>query len=350
MKSIFFWCAIALFVLPACRYPSRSFSAQKEPFDTHNIPPAPNYGNPDAWAALADRTEENADKTPFAVESSVAPAADVFFLYPTSFTHKPKDQYVWNAKFDDPSINASTDSGSMLFQASALNGAGKIYAPRYRQAQISIFFTQDQALKKQALDMAYSDIRQAFQFYMSRYNKGRPIIIAAHSQGTIHAARLLKEFFDGKPLQKKLVAAYLIGMPIIEKDFQQLKACHEASETGCLISWRTFATDATPDNSLSESNATPPICTNPLTWKTDTEAADYTQNEGGILRRFDRVFPHLVDARCDADGFLRVHEPKAPIAKVIKFQNYHILDYNLFYINIRNNAKLRVEQYLKGNV
>ena len=59
--------------------------------------------------------------------------------------------------------------------------------------------------------------------YMKKYNKGRPIIIAGHSQGAAHAVTLLKDFFDGKELQSKLIAAYLPGTKITSEDFYDLK-------------------------------------------------------------------------------------------------------------------------------
>jgi hypothetical protein len=45
-------------------------------------------------------------------------------------------------------------------------------------------------------------VKTAFLYYLQHYNNGRPIIIASHSQGATHGKRLLKEFFDGKELQK----------------------------------------------------------------------------------------------------------------------------------------------------
>ena len=67
-----------------------------------------------------------------------------------------------------------------------------------------------------------------------RPNTGRrrPIIIASHSQGTTHAARLLKEFFDGKDLQYDLVAAYLVGMPVPKDYFKNIKVCETPTEIG----------------------------------------------------------------------------------------------------------------------
>jgi hypothetical protein len=39
----------------------------------------------------------------------------------------------------------------------------------------------------------------------------------------MHAVRLLQEFFDGKPLQKQLVCAYIVGWQIKKDDFRNLK-------------------------------------------------------------------------------------------------------------------------------
>ncbi len=41
-----------------------------------------------------------------------------------------------------------------------------------------------------AFDLAYEDLKTAFENYLKHYNKGRPIIIASHSQGSLHALRL----------------------------------------------------------------------------------------------------------------------------------------------------------------
>jgi hypothetical protein len=62
---------------------------------------------------------------------------------------------------------------------------------------------------KKALDLAYSDIREAFAYYLENFNNNKPFIIASHSQGTVHAKRIISEFIDGKELQNKLIAAYL---------------------------------------------------------------------------------------------------------------------------------------------
>ena len=71
-----------------------------------------------------------------------------------------------------------------------------------------------------ALDFAYEDIRNAFIYYLKNFNDNKPFIIASHSQGTVHAKRLISEFIDGKELQKKLIAAYLVGIKVKKNEFK----------------------------------------------------------------------------------------------------------------------------------
>jgi len=145
---------------------------------------------------------------------------DVFFLHPTTLTSdKNKNS---NALIDDAELNAKTDYSTILYQASAFNEQCRVFAPRYRQAHYGNYFTDDTAMARKAFELAYEDVKNAFETYLSLYNGGRPIIIASHSQGTTHAARLLKDYFQGKILQNKLVCAYIVGMPIPENYFESI--------------------------------------------------------------------------------------------------------------------------------
>ena len=146
----------------------------------------------------------------------------------------------WNANIDDSKINSKTDKESILYQATVFNKYCRIFAPRYRQANLDAFYTKNKKAANAALDTAYQDVKNAFEYYLKHYNNGRPIIIASHSQGTWHAGRLLKEFFEGKPLQKQLVCAYIIGLPVFTNYFSELKPCEDSTSTGCFVSWRTF--------------------------------------------------------------------------------------------------------------
>ena len=158
----------------------------KGDFDPASAPKAPDYRNPDHWAALPSKVD-SADLVPdeSLIDKQSGADVDIFFLYPTTYTGK-RGQNKWNASVDDPKLNARTDKYPIRFQASIFNSSGKIYAPRYRQAHLHVFYTQKKQMQGvRALDLAYSDVEAAFEYFLRYYSKGRPFIIASHSQGTM---------------------------------------------------------------------------------------------------------------------------------------------------------------------
>jgi hypothetical protein len=249
---------------------------------------------------------------------------------------------------NDLLLNRFTDNSTIRKQASAFNAAGRIYAPRYRQATLFSFFDTQDTNGEQALNLAYTDVKAAFQYYLAHYNQGRPIIIASHSQGTFHATRLLHEFFDNNPqLRKQLVAAYLVGYKVKQDEYQILKPCADSTQTGCYISWNTveWGYDYEPFKGAT--------AINPLTWTLDTLTAPATLNKGGVRFDFDKTDPQVVDAKVH-DGIVWVHTPKP--AGYPRFllpgrpelrHSFHIADYSLFYLNLRQNAAARVRAYQK---
>ncbi len=320
-------------------YPKRSF-------DKYTPAELPDYANLSHWAAHPDKRDK-ADRVPDAdlfknrqAESKV----DVFFVHPTIYTGK-KGQNQWNADVEDEVVNKETDESTILYQASIFNGSGRVFAPRYRQAHLHAYYAKDSISGQKALDLAYEDVKAAFEYYMTYHNNDRPIIIAAHSQGTTHAGRLLKAFFDGQELQKKLVVAYVVGMQAPKSYFTNIPPCENKKQTGCFCSWRTFGKGFYPDD--FEEQAPDLICTNPLNWRIDSTYADYAMNKGGVLWKFDKVIPKVVDAQVH-QGLLWVGTPKVTGAKLVKNKDYHAGDFNLFYVNVRQNAQHRVASYFEN--
>ncbi len=306
---------------------------------------APDYSATSNWAALPKQSD-NADRVPgnLLKDQQENAKVDVFFLHPTTYTGS-KGQDQWNGSTSDLSLNTRTDETTILYQASVFNGVGKIYAPRYRQAHLHAYYTADKTSAKTAFELAYSDVKKAFEYYLTHYNEGRPIIIASHSQGTNHATALLKEFFDGKKLQDQLVAAYLVGMPILKKEFQNIPLCETPAQTNCFCSWRTFKEGYYPKKISYDKSIG---VTNPLSWTTDESYADFSSNKGGILRNFEKTpKPGLTDAKVE-QGMLWAAKPRFFGKIFITFKNYHIADYNFYYVNIRENAKTRVDTFLKA--
>jgi hypothetical protein len=178
-------------------------------------------------------------------------------------------------------------------------------------------------------------------YYLQHYNNDKPIIIASHSQGTNHAERLMKEFFDGKPLAQKLVAAYLIGMPIRQNAFQQIVPCENANQTGCFVSWRTWEEKSAPTFKSGDEDI---VVVNPLSWSRSKEEAPKELNKGAVLLNFDKVLPAICNATIKG-AYLEVSHPKFPWSFLYRNKNYHIADFNLFYSNVQENTISRVASY-----
>lgn len=326
------------------------FSCSVKPkgnFFLDSVPAQPDYSDDTTWAALPNKAD-SADLLPMGsmVDRQAESNVDVFFIHPTTYTGKSGDK-MWNAEVQDEELNVRTDKSAIKYQATIFNGVGRVYAPRYRQAHLEAFYTKDKKEDaSKALALAYTDIKSAFEYYLKHYNQGRPIVIAGHSQGTIHAAMLMKEFFQGSQLMDRLVTAYLVGMPVKDDYFEGIPPCETPDQIGCYCTWRTVKDGYYP-KLMYEPNSNV-VVTNPLTWTLDKTYAPADLNTGAVLKKFNKEpILHFIDARAD-DGLLMVSRPKIPGVLFLPTRNYHIADYNFFYVNVRENAQLRVETYFRS--
>jgi hypothetical protein len=300
---------------------------------------SPDYSNGLYWAAHpAIYDPSDSIPEPLKKNYSYDSTVDVFFLHPTTFTSK--ENPFWNADLNDGTLNRKTDYSTILFQSSVFNEY-RVFAPRYRQAHIRSYYSNEPSAKN-AFDTAYEDVRNAFKYYLASYNNGRPIIIASHSQGTTHAIRLLKEFFQDNFLSDQLVAAYLVGMYIPSNYFSSLPVCKDSIQIGCFCGWRSFQNGFIPQYVKKEKEAS--VVVNPLTWTTTGEYASKQNNKGAVLRNFNKVFRYVADAKISSN-VLWISKPNFPGSFFLRMRNYHIADINFFYINIRENLRARVKNY-----
>ena len=334
----FFIGLLILLVFSAC---SDKYLAYTNLYQFKSEDKKPEYSNLNYWAAHPLKWDPS-DSIPRPLRKEKRDTlVDVFFLHPTIYTMKLKDSSL-NADIDDEYLNAKTDYSSILYQASVFNQHAKIYAPRFREAHISAYFPKDTLAALKAFDLAYDDVVTAFEYYLKNYNHGRPIIIASHSQGSTHALRLLKDFFENKPLQKQLVAAYVIGMVIPQNFFSSLQMCEDSLQTGCVCGWRTFREGYKAPYVEVEKEFS--LVTNPITWKTDSEYAHKKMNSGSVLYKFNKVYKGTTDAQIH-EGVIWVKRPKFPWSFLYATKNYHVGDINLYYMNIRENVGQRIKNY-----
>lgn len=313
-------------------------------FDPALVPPAPDYSKQTAWAALPQR-QDDPDTVPS--ESSLkdnqaSAPADVFFVHPTTYLGNDG----WNAAIGTPV--AVYGLRPLALQASVFNGSAKIYAPRYRQATLYAF-VENGPNAAAAFAVAQRDVEAAFEYYLKHFNQGRPYFIAGHSQGSKMLIKVLQKHLDqGKP-DPRFIAAYLPGWSIKMSAFQHLKACASATQRGCFIAWNSKQWGTQPsDFELEATRYEGGSCVNPLTWKQDELPAGKEAHLGAVGKDFRKIQPKYVEARCHGES-LWVRLPQDDNFESSRDpRNYHIVDYNLFYLDIRKNIAQRLQTYLSG--
>ncbi|MCB9704890.1 MAG: DUF3089 domain-containing protein [Myxococcales bacterium] len=315
------------------------------PFDTTASPPPPDYADPAAWAATPeapDGAEVALPEHP-AIDPTIAPAA-VFFVHPTTAITTR-----WNAPIDDPAIVEATTRGATLIQASAFNGCCEVFAPRYRQAN-GRAFTDPSVDGDRAIDLAYGDVSAAFDAFLGRIGE-RPFILAGHSQGAVLGARLLRERIAATPaLRARLIAAYLPGAPLHPGDVG-VPVCEAPASIGCVAVWNARGPGHRPgrlDLRLGGERPRPGgICVNPITWRRDEAHAPASASAGAVF--FDTpapwVKPAFADARCSGGSLIITTMgdlERDLMSRILLWamgpENYHPIEYQLYYLDIRGNA------------
>lgn len=337
-----------------------------KPFDQLPPPPAPDYSSPDSWAALYPRLDE-ADVAPPNTsypEAQDSASIDVFFVHPTCYTGKD----YWNGPINSTEVKSAV-SFIMMYLASSFNATARIYAPRYRQFTVFSVLEKETNSGMKAIDFAYYDVERAFNYYISNYNQGRPFILASHSQGSMHASRLMQTKIVGTSLQSKLVAAYLLGMAIPD-NLNGISPANSATDVGVYLNWNSYLTGAdnrffTEDiviwvgNSYRKSKGINLLQINPLSWLKNGGKISASNNPGSLPSNPGTDLLPLVErvTSADASGNVLIIDkptvpgfpgdgPDAPLLNADK-GDYHNYDYQLFYESIRKNAIDRTKAYIK---
>ena len=306
---------------------------------TGETPPAPDYSELHSWASHPQKHDAG-DSIPESLRKSYSydSTVDVFFIHPTTYLRKENDQM--NADINNETLNRRTDTRTILNQASAFNEY-RVFAPRYRQANYSAYLSFNSGYQ-QVFDTAYDDIKNAFQYYLDHWNNGHPFFIASHSQGSQHAVRLIKEMIEGTPLEKRMIAAYVIGIPPIKNPNLKTPSCSDSTQTGCYIAWNTFTEEFR--NQFNFLGRTELKTVNPLTWTNSEAVAKSNLHKGAIVKDFNDVKTHALSARIK-DGKLVIESESIDLPD--RIENLHVLDINLFYVDIRDNLRSRVKAYRK---
>ena len=283
--------------------------------------------------------------------------ADVFYLYPAAWGKAhPADPNICEI---DNAVMMIGAPAAFAHQATAFETVGNIYAPYYRQADaafaLSLPVVQKDALIAGAPTL---DAVAAFDYYIKHYNKGRPFILAGHSQGSDVLRNLLSGYMKDNPaVYSKMIAAYALGTSITPAYLAANPHLHFATgpdDTSAIIAYNTQAPDiAAGANILILPGA---LVINPITWTMDETLATTAEGLGSFMpdpvtKVFTQV-PQYADARIDiAKGALICSsaDENALFALTGSFKGiYHNFDYPFYYYDLRANAADRTAKFM-GN-
>lgn len=174
-----------------------------------------------------------------------AASIDCFYVYPTI-------SY-------DASANSDLDAGPeerrvAQHQLAAFGSECRLFAPVYRQVTLAALRSRFTGTPMQPnTQMAYGDVRDAWANYLARDNQGRGVVLIGHSQGARVLANLIAREIEGKPVQRQIVSALLLGSNIavpkgrdVGGDFKTMPLCRSTAQIGCVIAYTSFRADSPP--------------------------------------------------------------------------------------------------------
>ena len=277
--------------------------------------------------------------------------ADLFLVGPTVDTLDEENMSLEN------DVMKKYFSGALEMERGIYEESARMYAPYYRQMALNGYKLEDKDEQDRRLAFAYQDVSDAFKYYLENENNGRPIVLAGFSQGSDMVYRLLEEYFGDEEMQNRLVAAYAIGWACTEdmvKEYPQIKPAQSADDLGVVISFDCEAPEVT--GTIVNPAGQKAYSINPLNWKTDSTAADKSENIGSrFMKSSGKIigeYTGLCGCYIDEErGVLKVTDVDPAdypaVLDIFPEGAYHIYDYQFFFMNLQENVQNRVELYME---
>lgn len=289
------------------------------------VPVAPDYTDPLMWHIIKNDSDES--------------GADVFYIPSTwEFDWTTSDDAICH--YADPSrADHRADMSSEIEGVAEYMADGNdFYSPFYRHITLDSWATlNEDTISRRYHDVAFEDVKAAFDHYITKHNAGRPFILAGFSQGGKSVVELLKTL-DEK-IRNKMVAAYVMGYKVTPDDIAShpyITAASDSVDTGSVICY----------NSVSDVKYTKPVvaapntmCINPVNWKTDATPA--------IL---DDTITVTLDPRAKVlvvEGYDGSALPN--ILDILNVGDYHGAEPWLYSESLRKNFKQRIDAWRARN-
>lgn len=331
----------------------------RTPFQTYTPPRPVDYNLDEGWLTRPDLSLD-----PIKFDGK----ADIFVVGPTVFLGR-KD---WNAPLSDNKVSRDFKNIVLPNYVLPFQNTGRVFSPKYRQAALYAFMTA-RGDARAAQKLAYDDVRRAFHVFLSNNPPERPIVLVGFGQGGLHMIRLLRDEMD-ENAQKKLAVAYIIDHPLpldmFEGPLADYHPCKSKTDTGCIVSFGAFSPGETKrarnyvdrtlvwnGKRLKTVYGRKLLCTNPLLWNLSEDYAPARLHLGGVaaagLKPGDVPAPSAkqTGAQCQ-DGILLIDRPKQKsLRRPHRFGGkFRTLESNLFYEDLRVDAKRRVTMVLEKDI
>lgn len=276
--------------------------------------------------------------------------ADVFYVYPTVSTISFIDNgSSWYADITLPNVREEANDNQRFNMM--LYSEYNFYAPYYRQ-MIFEAYQQPESILNQIVETPAQDITDAFQYYMTHYNRGRPFFLMGHSQGSQVLIELLKKGMTNEQ-RKLMVAAYCIGYHVIAEDLdtypEALKPASDSLMQGLVIF--NSVTDTTAISMVSRGDV---VGVNPTTWtmETDTISADFQLG----MAKYNDARDSVLIVPCSTRTWLYNHTTVCPdldpemvfipaYEEMFPKGNLHFADSWLFGGNVIENMRCRLRHF-----
>jgi hypothetical protein len=234
------------------------------------------YKDPANWICRGDMTDTCDNPAPLTqvaadgtltvepYQVAVDPPIDCFYVYPTI-----SEDATYNSD-----LVPGNEVGVTDLQAARFNQVCKVYAPIYRSVTLAGLFGRTPGDFATGWDMAYRDVLDAWRHYLANDNHGRPVVLLAHSQGSFHVVRLLREEIDPKPEERSLIVSAIIPGTSFQVapgqdvggDTQHMPLCRSVGQIGCIITFQSYRDTVPPLPGAifgAPQGSTASACTNP---------------------------------------------------------------------------------------
>ncbi len=215
--------------------------------------------------------------------------------------------------------------------------SANFFAPYYRQISFESWLLNEDSISNR-YKTAFSDLENAFGYYINNLNNGRPFILAGFSQGGKGVVELVKAMPDD--VYKRMIAAYAIGYKVTEADLKvsdKLKAAQSEFDTGVTISYNTVTDTAAICNIVNKDTK---FIINPCSWTIDT--LWHSLNDSVSLR-LDLEKNVIV-----ANGLTASLYYEESLDILFKEGNLHLQELNLYKAELQKNVKTRIKSFTDG--